>query len=234
MPMTPEWSDIGVRILCTLLAGALIGFDRGEHGRPAGLRTMILVSLAACLAMIQGNLLLPMSGKTPSSFAVMDLMRLPLGILSGMGFIGAGAILRRDNIVVGVTTAATLWFVTVLGLCFGGGQIRLGLTGLVIGMIVLTGVKHFETKLRQDRLATLSIVTSENGPAEEEVRAQLSRGDFTIKNCSAVYAPEGRTREMTCEIIWRAKPGETHIPEQIRAISAEPGVIRIAWMPHVN
>jgi len=51
-----------------------------------------------------------------------DLMRLPLDILSGMGFIGAGAIVRRDNFVVGVTTAAIMWLLTVLGLCFDGGQ----------------------------------------------------------------------------------------------------------------
>ena len=70
-----------------------------------------------------------MAGKTSSSFAVMDLMRLPLGILSGMGFIGAGAIVRKDSLVHGLTTAATLWFVTGLGLCFGGGQLALARFG---------------------------------------------------------------------------------------------------------
>ena len=59
-----------------------------------------------------------------------DLMRLPLGILSGMGFIGAGAILRKGEMVLGVTTAATLWMVTMLGLCFGAGKILLGTAGL--------------------------------------------------------------------------------------------------------
>src|SRR5580700_3335317 len=113
MPTNLVWSEIAIRLLCTIVAGGLIGFNRGEHGRPAGLRTTMLVSLAACLSMIQVNLLLPMAGKPPTSFVVMDLMRLPLGILSGMGFIGGGAILRRGNFVIGVTTAATLWFVTV-------------------------------------------------------------------------------------------------------------------------
>jgi putative Mg2+ transporter-C (MgtC) family protein len=90
-------------------------WDRGEHGRAAGLRTTLLLSLAACVAMLQGNALMYIVGKTPDSFVVLDLMRLPPGILSGVGFIGAGAILRRDNLVIGVTTAATMWFVTVLG-----------------------------------------------------------------------------------------------------------------------
>jgi putative Mg2+ transporter-C (MgtC) family protein len=77
--------------------------------------------------MIQVNILLPMAGSPPTSFIKLDLTRLPLGILSGMGFIGVGAIIRRGNLVDGVTTVATLWYVTVMGLCFGGGQLALGL-----------------------------------------------------------------------------------------------------------
>ena len=77
--------------------------------------------------------------RSPDSFAVLDLMRLPLGILSGMGFIGAGAIVRTGSLVRGLTTAATLWFVTVLGLCFGGGQLALGLAVLALGVLVLGG-----------------------------------------------------------------------------------------------
>jgi putative Mg2+ transporter-C (MgtC) family protein len=76
--------------------------------------------------MIQVNLLLPTAGKHSDPFITNDLMRLPLGVLTSIGFIGGGAIIKRDDIAVGVTTAATLWSVTVIGLCFGGGQIWLG------------------------------------------------------------------------------------------------------------
>jgi putative Mg2+ transporter-C (MgtC) family protein len=66
-------------------------------------------------------------GKTPYSFVSMDVMRLPLGILTGMGFIGAGAIPHKGNMVLGVATAATLWFTTLMGFCFGDllNQVRL-------------------------------------------------------------------------------------------------------------
>src|SRR5215470_7526905 len=93
---------------------------------PPGLRTTLLVCLAASVAMIEANLLLPLTGKPSDSFVQLDVMRLPLGILSGMGFLRAGAIIRRPDLVMGVTTAATLWMVTVVGLCFGGGQFVLG------------------------------------------------------------------------------------------------------------
>jgi putative Mg2+ transporter-C (MgtC) family protein len=114
MPITIEWPDIALRLALTVVAGTLIGLNRSEHGHSAGLRTTLLVCLAASVSMIQVNVLLPIAGKSPGSFAVLDLMRLPLGILSGMGFIGAGAIVRQGSLVRGLTTAATLWFVTVL------------------------------------------------------------------------------------------------------------------------
>jgi len=108
MPVQLEWADIGLRLACTLAAAFAIGLNRGEHGRPAGLRTTMLVSLAASIAMMLSNSLLGTAGRPEKSFVTFDVMRLPLGILTGMGFIGAGAILRRDNMVLGVTTAATL------------------------------------------------------------------------------------------------------------------------------
>src|SRR5437016_13381340 len=106
MPLEPTLTDIALRLLMTMLAGAIIGFNRGARGHAAGFRTTILVCLAASVAMIQTNILLPLSGKTQGSFAVMDLMRLPLGILTGVGFIGGGAILKKGDMVAGVTTAA--------------------------------------------------------------------------------------------------------------------------------
>src|SRR3954453_10583072 len=118
MPLVVDWSDIALRLAFTVLAGALIGLERDERGRPAGLRTMLLVCLAASLALIQANLLLSTTGKTPDSFVNFDVMRLPLGIVTGMGLIGGGVILRRrGNLVIGVSTAGALWFVTILGLC---------------------------------------------------------------------------------------------------------------------
>ena len=84
MPLTLTWQDIAIRLALSVLAGGLIGLDRGEHGRPAGLRTTLLVCLAAAVAMIQTNLLLATTGRTTDSFVTLDLMRLPLGILTGM------------------------------------------------------------------------------------------------------------------------------------------------------
>ena len=234
MPINLEWSDIAVRLLCTVLAGALIGINRGEHGRPAGLRTTILVALAACISMIQVNLLLPAAGKPSTSFVVLDLMRLPLGILSGMGFIGAGAILRRENFVVGITTAATLWFITVLGLCFGGGQILLGLVGLAAGLIVLAGLKQVEDRMKQDRQGTLSIVIDPSGPGEDEIRTGLVTAGFKIISCAAAFNSEAKSRQLSCELQWRAAAHDSTVPEVVRVLERRPGINSIAWTPQVK
>jgi putative Mg2+ transporter-C (MgtC) family protein len=211
MAIALTWFEIAIRLLCALAAGGLIGLNRSEHGRAAGMRTSILVSLAACVAMLQVNLLLPLAGRSSDSFVMNDLMRLPLGILSGMGFIGAGAIVRRDNFVVGVTTAATMWFLTVIGLCFGGGQVALGLVGVALGMLVLTGLKVIEDRMKQDHEGKLLIVTGLSGPHEDEIRAVLENGGFRISSCAFAAAHGADGRELSCDLHWRARPYETKV-----------------------
>ncbi len=94
MPMstTLSWHGVLLRLALTVVADMLIGYNRSEHGKAAGMRTMLLVCLAASVSMIQVNVLLAMAGRTPDSFVMNDLMRLPHGIFTGVGFIGGGAI----------------------------------------------------------------------------------------------------------------------------------------------
>jgi putative Mg2+ transporter-C (MgtC) family protein len=212
-----------------VIGGALIGIDRGEHGRAAGLRTTLLVCLAASLSMIQVNLLLSVAGKAPNSFVVMDLMRLPLGILSGMGFIGAGAILRRDNLVVGITTAATLWFVTVMGLCFGGGQIALGWIAVALGLIVLVGLKWVEDHWKQDCYAMLAIVTGPNAPTEDEIAKFFAAANYRIKFSSVIYGEGGTIQELVCQLRWRGHARETQAPPIVRELAVRFHLVKAVW-----
>ncbi len=223
--------EIALRLLLTVAAGTLIGINRGEHGRPAGLRTTLLVCLAASISMIQVNLLLPVAGKAPDSYVVMDLMRLPLGILSGMGFIGAGAILRRDNLVTGVTTAATLWFVTVMGLCFGGGQTGLGLITLALGIIVLWPLKCAEAKWGHDRQAILTIVSSAAGPTEMELRELVASAGYDVVSLATSHDSAAEICEMKCQVKWRATREDRHTPSFIAALAHRDSTLKVAWNP---
>jgi len=231
MPTHVTWLEIAIRLLCAFASGACIGLNRSERGRVAGLRTSILVCLAACVAMIQVNLLLPLAGREANSFVMNDLMRLPLGILTGMGFIGGGAILRRGTFVVGVTTAATLWFLTVLGLCFGGGQIGLGLVGAVLALVVLAGLKVIEERLKQDCQARLVIITAPSGPDEQQTRAILQGAGFDIRSCAFITAPPGADQKFTYQLRWRSAANASNVPETVYQLASQSGVLKIEWKP---
>jgi putative Mg2+ transporter-C (MgtC) family protein len=157
VPLHPSWEDIALRLLLTLIAGAVIGADRGIRGHAAGLRTTILVSLAASVAMILTNILLSVEGRSATSFATFDPMRLALGILTGVGFIGGGTILRRGDLAIGVTTAATLWVVTVIGLCFGAGQLALATAATLLSVLAISGLRWVDTRIPRKQKAVLVV-----------------------------------------------------------------------------
>jgi len=229
MPLTLSWQDIALRLVLSMVAGGVIGLDRGEHGRPAGLRTTLLVCLAAAVAMIQTNLLLATRGRAPDSFIMMDLMRLPLGILTGMGFIGGGAILRRDGFVLGVTTAATLWFVTVIGLCFGGGQIKLGIAGFALGMLVLSGMRWFDYRMKREQYGTLILTTERDEPKEEAIRARMEKAGYKVSLSSVGYVNQTHRRELQLRLQWHGPPQIANVPPFLRDLVSDPNVVTAEW-----
>ncbi|HEX4612429.1 MAG TPA: MgtC/SapB family protein [Urbifossiella sp.] len=231
MPLTIDWPEILLRLGLAVLAGAALGLNRTARGMTVGLRTTLLVALAAAVSMIQVNLLLATAGKAPDAFPVLDLMRLPLGVLTGMGFIGAGAILSKGGRVRGVTTAATLWLATNLGLCFGGGQHGLGLAGLALGLAVLWSLKRVEARIPHDRRGSLALAVAEGGPADEEIRAILTAAGARAKAWSVAYSGRGRAtrRKIVCEVHWPGRPGDPPAPEFVRNLVGRPGIRAVRW-----
>jgi putative Mg2+ transporter-C (MgtC) family protein len=229
MPLTITWADVVLRLISTLIAGAVIGYNRGEHGKAAGLRTTILVCLAAAIAMLQVNFLLPLAGRPPNSFVMNDLMRFPLGILTGVGFIGGGAILRRGNLVTGVTTAATLWYVTVIGLCFGGGQVALGWIATAIGALVLWVVEWLEALIAVQCRARLTITLDAAGPTEGAIRRCLRESALAIGTVAVTL--EGARRCHVYEVSEMRARSHAGVPAVVDALAREPGVHCVQWQP---
>lgn len=202
MPLALTWADVGLRIVLTILAAAAIGYDRDVEGHAAGLRTVILVALAASLAMVQANWLMDTVGKSSSSFAVLDLMRLPLGILTGVGFIGGGAILRKGDLITGVTTAATLWLVTVIGLCLGGGQLLLGIAATALAVLTLSTLKWVDGVIPREHRARLVVTCEANWEVLEGlpnmVKPLKYHAHFRERKCHA----ESDQADYTFELSW--------------------------------
>jgi putative Mg2+ transporter-C (MgtC) family protein len=224
-----DWMDIAIRLGLTLLASLIIGFDRSEHGKVAGLRTTVLVGLAASIAMIQVNLLLSTSGRSPDSFVTMDMMRLPLGILTGVGFIGAGAILRRDEIIFGVTTAATLWLVTVVGLCLGGGQIALGVAGTALGVAALSILKWIEAVIPSERGATITIALDAAGPTEGDLRSRLREAGLRVIASRISLANSCQQREFAFDVKLTGPLLDNESPCLVKALAVQSGVTKVQW-----
>jgi len=227
MPVELTGPDLVIRLLCTLIAGAIIGYDRGERSKAAGLRTTVLVCMAGSIAMLQMNNLLPLAGRSPDSFVTNDLMRLPLGILTGVGFIGGGAILRRGSLIVGVTTAATLWYLTVIGLCFGGGQMLLGWLATGIGVFVLSGLRWFESIMSVEQPASLGLTLDPDGPSESEIRRQLEAAAITIRDINLRSRSGNRT--LTLNVTKARRRFETEIPAVIDELSRRSGFATLEW-----
>ena len=108
--------EIALRLFLACLFGGIVGFQRERHGSPAGFRTHILVSLGAALIMT-----LSMYGFSDFTTVSKDPARLAAQVVSGIGFLGAGTILRDKNSIKGLTTAASLWVVSAIGLAVGAG-----------------------------------------------------------------------------------------------------------------
>lgn len=164
MQLHPSVLDITARLGLTLIATLLIGLNRESAGHGAGLRTVVLVGLSACIATSQANILLGVTGKTPDLFATFDVMRLPLGILTGIGFIGGGVILKHGRNVSGVTTAATIWAVTVIGICFGGGQLLLGSAGAALIILTLLILRWIDIRIPRDHRGELVVASGLDQP----------------------------------------------------------------------
>lgn len=227
--MTPtlNWADVLLRLALGFAAGLLIGLDRGEHAHPAGLRTTILVSVAATAAMIEANWLLVHTVDSQISIVRLDMMRLPLGILSGIGFIGAGAILRRGELVRGLTTAATLWLVTVIGLCFGGGQALLGGSVTFIALVTLWLMKYVEAVAVSSRRGKISVTLSPEGPKENAMFALLTERGFNMRSRRVELLLDASTY-LTCSGRYRG-PYPQWSADLVSDLTTRPGVSRVQW-----
>lgn len=126
---------ICMRLLCAMLVGMVIGTEREYTNRPAGMRTHILVALGACAVMITGQLIFAQYSAYGAS---PDPSRLSAQVITGVGFLGAGTILREGPNVKGLTTAASLWAVACLGIAAGGGYYLVALMGMGFIFVTLT------------------------------------------------------------------------------------------------
>lgn len=136
------------RIFLAIVLGASIGFEREKYGRPAGLRTHMIVCVASTLAMLVSIF----------GFESGDPARLAAQVISGIGFIGAGTIIRGDKDITGITTAATIWICAIIGLACGSGYYFGAILTTGLSLLILSGFSKIESKMSRNRKHNSSMI----------------------------------------------------------------------------
>ena len=163
-----EALDIFLRLMLSVLIGGVIGWERGAGRRPAGFRTHILVSLGAAVAMLTGEMVTQNAGSG-------DATRIAAQVVSGIGFLGAGTIMKVGVNIKGLTTAASLWATACLGLAAGAGLYLMAALGLVIVLLTLTILERMEKRFLYGKMtaATVTILTDNPSAVIEHVNSVL-------------------------------------------------------------
>jgi putative Mg2+ transporter-C (MgtC) family protein len=154
--------EIILKLLLGMLLGGIIGFERQAHGRPAGFRTQLLVCVACVLIMIISESYYVQSSLRPE-YARIDPTRIAAGAMTGVGFLGAGVILKTGVSIQGLTTAACIWIVSAIGLAIGAGQYVAGITGFVITFVSLWFLRIMEKQIPTMAYKYVTIVTDNSG-----------------------------------------------------------------------
>ncbi|HEX3697645.1 MAG TPA: MgtC/SapB family protein [Polyangia bacterium] len=139
-------AELLLRIIVGAAFGALIGFERDLHGRPAGLRTHTIVALASATFMVVSSRFVYFQHYEAGDLVTVDPSRIAASVVSGIGFLGAGAILRTGLTIRGLTTAAGLWLVAAIGMAAGAGMYVIAAFVTAVGLSALTLLRRFEDR----------------------------------------------------------------------------------------
>jgi putative Mg2+ transporter-C (MgtC) family protein len=166
--------EIAVRLVLALVLGGLVGIERESTGRPAGFRTHILVSTGSALIMIVSAYAFPSVAHDPGRIAAQ--------VVSGIGFLGAGTILREGANVRGLTTAASLWTVAGVGLTVGAGLYFPAVLGTILVVLTLVLLNQLEWKYISTKHEILTLVIQDTPGQLARVFAVLAKFDVDVLN----------------------------------------------------
>ena len=217
LPMAFVDADVGVgdtlvRLALAVVLGGAIGLEREFHGRPAGLRTHILVCLGATILMLAG--------------LALDAGRIAAGIVTGIGFLGAGAILRLRASARGLTTAACIWFVAALGVCIGTGAYGIAVFGTLVALAVLLMLLRIEHLIQPDSYRDVVVVADREGFEIWRLQSQLDQMGLHAESCEFDDRVDQGHIEVTVSVRFRLRDVSDELLHKLRAM---PGIRSIRW-----
>ncbi|WP_420480182.1 MgtC/SapB family protein [Brevundimonas sp. FT23028] len=217
-------------VLAAMTAGGLIGVERTYHGHPAGFRTHILVCLTSCVLMLAA-----MHQSTwaftalPGQTVVIDPTRMSHGLLTGIGFLCAGVIFREGFSVHGLTTAASLWVTSAIGVLFGVGMLPLALLAAGATLAVLGVLRLADAKLPHIGVMDVTLSWRRNAaPGEARVRNLFRDSGMSAVRLGHVVTQDGKLHEHHLKV---RGPMPLDIDGLVERLSAEDGLAGFSVMP---
>jgi putative Mg2+ transporter-C (MgtC) family protein len=221
--VTAVHTDLLLRILLGTVLGAVIGYERRMHGRPAGLRTHLIVALASSTFMVVSTHFVYFQTYKAGDLVAVDPSRIAASVVTGVGFLGGGAILRTGVNVQGLTTAAGLWLVAAIGLSAGAGMYVVSLFSTLLGVVALTLLRRLENKDDSHLVRRISLTLGREAPPLAEIQATLRAGGMVVT--PAPY--ERRVDEGSVEITFQARIPAEAGDELVAILESQPGLRRV-------
>jgi putative Mg2+ transporter-C (MgtC) family protein len=217
-----EWEVI-VRTIVALAAGGAIGLERTYHGRAAGLRTYALVSFGSALFVAVGQYVL-ISARDSGEIA-----RIIQGIVTGVGFLGAGVIVKEGFSVRGLTTAASIWVAAAIGVALGTGSYWTGLASTLVTLVALSILRRIEDRLPSQTFVHFEVAFRRASTIDEARLREIIRDhDFRISEFA--YRLDGDSQSLEYRgVIWANAPARLRDLE--RSLVALPDVLHFRMSP---
>jgi putative Mg2+ transporter-C (MgtC) family protein len=198
-----EWlrPEIVYPVLGALAAGGAVGLEREFRGQPAGLRTHLLVCLASAFLMLMSVEQGVWAKNLPIEVIRIDPVRMAHGILTGVGFLCGGVIFRTEATVHGLTTAASLWITSALGMLFGVGMYPLAIGATLIVLLVLSALRLFDNLIPKEAVAQVVLrFAREGAPTGPELKSQLEAMRLKASTFTSKLLEQGRTVEFSANV----------------------------------
>jgi len=218
-------AEMILRIATGAALGGVIGYERDRHRRPVGLRTHLIVAMTAATFMVVSSQFVYLQHYGKDDFVEVDTSRIAASVVSGIGFLAGGSILRTGVTVQGLTTAAALWLVTAIGMCAGAGMYVEGCVVTVMGIGALTVLRRFEDKNDLVTSRRVSLVLASVGVLDSVMNALKEQNVMVYDFDYDRRLDEDKTRvEVTFDM---HVPLTLGVPKVIAVVEAVPGVRRV-------
>lgn len=213
------------RIAAGAALGGTIGYERDRHGRPVGLRTHLIVALTAATFMVISSQFTYFQHFQEGEHIEVDASRIAASVVSAIGFLAAGAILRTGVTIQGLTTAAGLWLVTAIGMAAGAGMFVESAAVTGIGLFALTFLRRFEDKADNLVKRRVALVLGDDAPPVSELAAALTALGVRVTEVEYEHrTDEKRRTAVTFDLV---VPTSLAPGALVDALERQPGVRRV-------